>query len=1180
MTSLQQLQVKAASYADQTRRKLSVSPTAAPTRLTVNYNPQRTSSSTEAGQVKSIQDTVNPQDLTGGTVNPQPQTTNTSNFTRIVPTQRNYSLKVVDSGGGIKTINKVSWMTDSEWAREQQKNTIREESLNNLVSITGTNRNDISAYVDNYMKTIQAQVGKEIMEAQYRIGQLLQAANDANNREQALKYYNKAVSEQERYRKYFSNLSLETEVLGEVAQQVMDRPPEGILGIGAGILNMFNQGMQKLNFLSPVYDYTIGEHAVVDGTRIMNFLANLKNPNRTVFKHGAQFGTNQGTVTGNNRYGTNRVQQAWNASENQRPTAPREFGIYDTPLEEAYNRFLDIAPHFADPLTFVGGKQVRAGSQLVSNTVKATKTWNKLSKGFNFTTDVFKSMGLNKLSDYLTNPATNFASRRADIVKDIAKSEPELAAKFGNIIDKLDDAELNMWQLYRTQGRNFDELLERGFRPTSVRLIKKVDDEMTALASEWRDLAQEVDNARRLSKIRKSNVSKWDVNTYIPKQRLEDVGKRSFNPLRRGSFFRQRKLGDQPIYNRGELSNVLARRDVKGRQEAARALTKREGVEKLQAVPEAAGKAWRASVLGARPAWYLNNEIWNQLAGITTGGRKFLQRQFGTGKYLDELEQVLGPEAREALVGDIGSYTGISKLATKQEGRARTALYRSMREQGLDHTQALKEVNRTFFDYTVKNWERPFKTAIPFWKWQSNITRYAAQLPFRNPKAAKAFREANRGLFTIPNQQLPEDRREFYDTRAKIPGTDQFITTPFYAMSPSQFDDIGVNPLLSIGSRIYTNKDKWGNSLNRETPFQAALSAFPQYTNLWQPINQQLNNRFESDYWLARDSALPKERKTDTQPYNYNKIGAYFGKPSQKPFDREKYKNDKNYYNFNNAFWDIDWKDESQWQTERKVWNPDTKKYEKKQVFDWQARQEQQDELAKSFGFKDMQEVYDTRWSKYDTEFTKGVKDQKKQAAEFTSDFWKEYQSLPQDKTGKRTAFTQESRLNWEANQAFVNNPYINVLRDWMFQERDGLDLTDPNSYFEWRAGKEAEFNFWKTYWASDKETRRQLIKDNPQYAKYDKEASEETKFWTAFYDANPDERRRMLEANPEYAKYDKEIKSAEEWDRVRAEQFAILQKKAFSLEGFDKQFKDREAFIRRSLPQRFKQRRINYVSR
>ena len=523
-----------------------------------------------------------------------------------------------------------------------------------------------------------------------------------------------------------------------------------------------------------------------------------------------------------------------------------------------------------------------------------------------------------------------------------------------------------------------------------------------------------------------------------------------------------------------------------------------------------AGMLWRKAVLVARPAWYVNNELFNIASSVTSGGLKALKHRFGA---VDELLRLgVTDEMLEAVDGMsiLGTKVG---FASRQERSSRRGLYLALRNQGLDHNKALKELNKALFDYgNLKNYERPLRAVMPFWLWQKNITKRIATMPFDNPRGANAWGTIYSKLYEEPLDKLPDETLEFetrdgetvtYNPREANTGkmynpiTKEWMNTPFNAFTPQSLEQIGISPVIRAWNEYQTNRDYWGNRLDARKWWENITEQFPQYGLAKALIdsNRQQGGVFadlfgaidNKEQWLAEGSGFTKEMQgldPDAPNYSANldlkakagaKIKSYMGIPKSKPFDYEKFERQKKEIAFRKDWFEQDWtnKNKDFW-IEKEVYDPKTKTYNTELAYDYPTMAKAQEEFASQdkYGYDLQKDVYGTSTStglfnRNDSVWTQGVKKQKEEARAFVDATYDDLEKIADANTApdgskidpysaEGTKYIQNKRLEWEKNQTFIKNPEIkNFLQDWWFRGPDtnykGLDLTDPNKYLEYR---------------------------------------------------------------------------------------------------------------------------------
>ena len=901
-------------------------------------------------------------------------------------------------------------------------------------------------------------------------------------------------------------------------------------------------------------------------------LANRDRKRKTISDpYGENTPTRRETEGGVNYNPFTALKNSWQLSHKQEVVDPWvSYDFDDDVLPDAQNKFLNaggsisssILRIMSDPASYVGASQAsklgkglklsgkskaitdakgilgRAGKGISSDFKNAIAkgTFNagdfkpivtsgkNIKKGFKWLGEPAKTRGqkvreLQKgVQDNLARYYDEIGEANVKIADDFAEIQLKVKAQF----NKFDDEVIRGWQLDTLSKGKVDLST---FTPAQQKLIKQFSDEWKILTDDMRQL-----------ELKGGFVVPYRGG-YIPKGNHPKLGggknasNEIFNPF--PTKRRTRKANQGPV-SRSELQDVVAKRfqahkamthsggfgdKTVARMKIKQAKGQLKSIEAKVPPPKfgVAGKipgktmdVWRASVLLGRPAWYVNNELYNRVAAITGGGIKSQMNRKGATKYLKTLTRA----EQDDLVGGFRGFISTSnesmvakfgKIASWQEEQARIGLYRSYIDKGFSHAKAIKGVNRWLFDYTPKNWERPIRAIAPFWLWQKNVTKRVATLPIETPRGAKVWSETYKAAYETPLSNLPNEELKgkdpvsglkwSYNPRKAREGKiynpldlplfkKGWYNTPFNAFTPKGVASIGINPLINLYDEVASNRDRWGNRLDNLDWKEHILRQFPQH-QLWKSLREAGNTivggdmKIITDYWMAQGSgytksaqghdASKKNYKADLDPRTHSgkALQAFLGIPSGEDFDPKKFADDLRYNKFNTEYFATDWDDESKWQKTIERWDPKTKTRKNVSVFDYEAQQADKEALAKKHGFELQKDIYDGRWSKYDTKFTQGVKAKKQDAREQRLTFSNEYTNLTNanlDKDGNRiniyddstTRYTQQKRIDWKKNKNFIKNPYLApILKEWMFRGPDsnarGLDLTDPEKYFEYK---------------------------------------------------------------------------------------------------------------------------------
>lgn len=1005
-----------------------------------------------------------------------------------------------------------------------------------------------------------------------------------------------------------------------------------------------------------------------------------------------------------------------------------EFDPADVP---ALQRFMETVGEsiLTDPTTYVGA----SGVTKLKNAWKASKagkyTKNVIKHGKKYGDEIIEAnVALKKAKKaikWLGDDASSFTKRKADIKQkywdDLEKQYKKLRSAGDEIeaqkllakgtidtmfVDFSDDmlVDFQKYKIARASGKNADEII-KGYTPKMKQMFRKADDQFEKMMDDlWvkeKLAGSKADYLKDYFSTESGRLKFFDrirkIKRKFDKGNIFDDGLSEGFEIRRkaipakaikGSKFKERqarRIAQSMKYTGtggfGKQKKALDQiKEIQKYLDDIDKTVRRTKWERATALPEKAMRTWKQSVLLGRPAWFVNNEIYNTVAGITGGGVDFIRLKYGFAKLGKRTAQLTKKQQKE-VVGYFDDFidsgkgvVGLKQLAkgaSKQENWSRQALYWAFRDKGRTHDDAVKLVNKWLFDYQAKNWERPFRTIAPFWLWQKNIAKRVATMPLDTPRGAKFWSEFYKQAYEQPLNQLPDKTMHGTDPhtgevwkfnprdakRGKLYIAGRWINTPFNAFTPDGVSNIGVNPLITAYNEIASNKDRFGRSLDDINWQESLLRQIPQY-NLYNAFREagiigEKDIKFEK--WLAQGSGLPKQAQghDPTKP-NYRPeldpttnwsraLLSWLGAPSglvgdSGKFDSEKFEEDYRYGNFNRDWFSHDWET----------------------IFKEKGYEEalrMQEELARKYGFDLTKDIYNDRWARYDAGVTKKIKAQKEAVRQETKRFWAGYNKLPKG-TGERTKYIQEQRIKWKKEKTFEDNPYVGGLyQDFFFVFKEdrkgfdgnGLDLSNPEDYMKYD-------KFWDDYWKADKETRRKMARDNPQYMKqgipqyaqseksrfwkeywrlkdesevkarkyyndnyredfggknykdsakgkfwssffafddradalrfyrdnYKKEYGgkkvfvEEGLFWIGYYNSNPDVRKQLLKDNPQYAKYQYTPKTADEWEQVREEN----RQKKYAKFADNKQFQARLSSNKRAINKRATQYRMTRSTR
>lgn len=615
---------------------------------------------------------------------------------------------------------------------------------------------------------------------------------------------------------------------------------------------------------------------------------------------------------------------------------------------------------------------------------------------------------------------------------------------------------------------------------------------------------------------------------------------------------------------------------------------------------------WKKSVLKYRPAWYVNNFLYNTQAAGLAGGTKAIVEQFRLmrPKNYRAAMRELPAEVRTQVANEIGKGR-ISKFGSAVENVSRMGAYRTLRKKGFSHDKALKRVNSYLFDYSTKNYERPLRAIMPFYSFQKGLAKAAIKMPFDRPGAAIAYNRLDRyqkqqfdkdfakivpqlkkyGYSDQEIEQFRQQQAEIYAGRLKV--GDKYITTPFNAFSEKGgFNGAGINPWLSSFAETAAAKDSWGRDLVGADAnlTNRLLGKFPQAELAKKGIDKYLiatGRKKPTKNWIGAEGSggygLTKESQGyDPSKANYSRaldtgakfdqdLAAFFGVPRSLKFDSAKFVDRKKLQKVKDEYFSVNWKD-----------------------MPFPEQEKKRAALFKKYGIS-ASDFYDGELSKYDTAAAKHIKAMKEDAFNKTHKLFAEYSRQPK---GTRGVWATKKLKELVDQGYFAKNPFLKGF-DWIdpttigkaykkmaydhakatgnwsaytakygvHHSQKSVDYKRAKATGNWSeynrkygmSPKAAKAAFWATYYGEkDLEKRRQLLRDHPEYAK-NKPKSEaavaEAKFWARYAAANKTDRRQLLKDNPKYNR--RGNWSSEMWTDWKTKRTAAERAKAAKLHGF-----------------------------
>jgi hypothetical protein len=464
-------------------------------------------------------------------------------------------------------------------------------------------------------------------------------------------------------------------------------------------------------------------------------------------------------------------------------------------------------------------------------------------------------------------------------------------------------------------------------------------------------------------------------------------------------------------------------------------------------------RLWKQSVLKYRPAWYVNNELYNTQAAVLAGG-------IGA---LPEKLRLLSPRRwREAtanlpegVIGNLSKEVGKDKLArvaSRHEDWSRIAAFRAAKKQGYSDAEAIKRVNRYLFDYKTRNWERPIKAVVPFWQFNKNVAKASAVMPFDKPLAAKAYNQLDRyqgqqynkdfdtlipelkklGYSDAEIEQFRKDNAKYYQGRLKVGG--KYITTPFNAFSEKQMSQLGFNPFLAAAGETADSVDSFGRQIGGQDAswWRRLASKFPQLDlaiQAKQARDVQTGASKPHSSWIAKPGhegyGLTKDKQGyDKSKTNYvskldprAKLGqnalAFAGVPRGLEFNKDQFIHSKKLQKATESYFANTWAVSETEQPDK------TLRYKQEQA-----------NIKKMLGKYGLtaDSFFKGVLAKYDSQQTKQIKATKESAKNATDKLFQEYENQPK---GTRNLWATNKLRELVSQGYFDKNPFLKSF-DWI----------------------------------------------------------------------------------------------------------------------------------------------------
>lgn len=551
-------------------------------------------------------------------------------------------------------------------------------------------------------------------------------------------------------------------------------------------------------------------------------------------------------------------------------------------------------------------------------------------------------------------------------------------------------------------------------------------------------------------------------------------------------------------------------------------------------------KLWKKSVLKYRPAWYVNNALYNTPASVLAGGLRALpeQARLLRPKNLRAAKAELPEGVASKISNEVGQAGPLSRFAANVENVPRIAAFRALKAKGYTDDEALKFVDRYLLNYKVKNWERPIRAVVPFWSFQKGVAKAAAHMPLDRPIAAKGYnlldqyqqQQFDKDFATmVPKlhemgfsdeeiEQMRSQQAQMFKGRLKVGG--HYITTPFNAFSERGLSSAGINPYIAAAGEVATSTDSFGRTVkgDESTLISRLVSKFPQLqlakkakAKFWDNPKYKPTKK-----WIGAPGSggygMPKEAQGyDPSKPNYqtaldksnrlgNDITAFFGKPSDIEFNKPTFLRRKLLERVKGEYFSRDWKAEFP---------------------DFDARQKAQNALFDRYGVT-ADDFFDKELSKYDTEDTTRIKRLKEDARTKNSALFEEYGRQP---VGTRKVWAAQKLKQLVDSGYFDDNPFLESF-DWLKPEQ----IQSAQKTIAYREAKRtSNWAAYNTAYGVNQKAQRKLHYDLAKLTgnwdlytrKYGlSEKAKTAKFWQKYYAAPAGEtRRRLLLDNPQYAK-------------------------------------------------------------
>ena len=599
---------------------------------------------------------------------------------------------------------------------------------------------------------------------------------------------------------------------------------------------------------------------------------------------------------------------------------------------------------------------------------------------------------------------------------------------------------------------------------------------------------------------------------------------------------------------------------------------------------------WKKAVLKYRPAWYVNNFLYNtQATALSAGGRGVVEQfRLMRPKNYRQAMKDLPADVKSDVASEIGN-DRVSRFGSYIENVSRLGSYNTLRAQGLSHADALKRTNRYLLNYGVKNIERPLKTVLPFYSFHKGIAKASVQMPFYNPGGAKAYNLTDRyqqgsydrdfdkvrpelkrlGYSDEEIEAIYNEQAKFYRGKLKI--GDMYLNTPFNAFADSTMARPGLNPWIAAAQETALSEDNFGRKLRKDSHLGDRLfSKFPQLVMADEAISKFITHPKNVERWIGKngdgpgmtkeaqgfDPSKPNYRKSLDESANLGKNAlSFLGVPGTTKFDTDLLLQRKTMQKLKEEYFAVDW---------------DKLPYE--------VAEPKRQAMFKKYGVT-ASEFYDGELARYDSDFTKGVKALKTEAREKTKQLFDEYSKQP---VGTRGVWATKKLQQLVDSGYFDKNPYLKSF-DWLNPDTIAKahkkmaydEAVESGDWTKYRAiygtkkkapsAKQIAYQeakrtgSWGAYHAkygAKFSSRTTVRRSSPHQfeGKFFKSAEsmaayKEGQFWKKYAASSKSERLQLLADNPEYNR--RANWSDADWAQWRDEKRATDRKKLKTVGGF-----------------------------